>query len=75
VCSGNEYGSAEWVRPDASEEVGGNPLEGQPGYDSMAGMSAMQNFMIIGVVFAMFGLYVRSRMQADAAAMDEKSRV
>ena len=71
-----EYGGAAWVRPDASEDAGGNPLEGQAGYDSMAGMSTMQNFMIIGLVFAVVALYVRSRMRADAeAAMLEKSRV
>lgn len=61
------------MRPDASEEVGGNPLEGQAGYDSLAGMSSAQNFMIIGLVFAFFGLYIRSRMRSDAA-MEEKSR-
>lgn len=64
------------MRPEASEDVGGNPLEAQPGYDSMAGMSTMQNFMIIGLVFAVIALYLRSRMRADAeAAMMEKSRV
>jgi hypothetical protein len=42
----------------------------------MAGMSTMQNFMIIGLVLAVVALYVRSRMRADAdAAMLEKSRV
>jgi hypothetical protein len=70
-----EYGGAAWVRPEASEDIGGNPLEGQPGFDgSLGGMTAMQNLMIIGLVCSVVALYVRSRMRADAAAAaaDEK---
>lgn len=70
------------MRPDASEEAaanpmaetGANPIETQVRFEDMKGMSSMQNFMIIGLVFAIVALYVRHRMRADAAVV-EKARV